>query len=120
MEIKAFDLDNNLIGKSNRLSFKSDKDTKTPAIESINVEPGTTVEKASRVTLILKTREDISIAKVVFGEDSSYQMEKIAVGEFRKSFLAQKAGQIHIKFMIVEDGEEKIFDRNTVITVHEV
>ncbi len=121
VEVKAFDLGNNLIGKSSRVRFKAKKQTQTPAIKEIIIEPWTIVEKASKVSITLKTRDDIKNAKIVLNEHTMPSMEKIAIGEFKKTFLAQKAGKIKLKFIIVEsDGKEKTFDKNTIITVNEV
>ncbi|PID34713.1 MAG: hypothetical protein CR971_01815 [candidate division SR1 bacterium] len=120
LEIKAFDINNNLIGKSARIHFKVDKNKTIPAIKEVIIDPGTTVEKASKITITLKTRDDIKDAKIILNEKKRPSMDNIAVGEFKKSFLAQKAGKIKLKFMVIDKGEEKIFDKNTVITVNEV
>ncbi len=119
LELKAFDVDNTLIGKSDTIPFTFKKETKKPLVNAVKVLPDTTVNKMSKVTIELDTREDIQIAKIILG-DKSYAMDKKEDGMFTKSMVAQKAWTITVKFWVMDNGKEKIIDKQTIITVKDI
>lgn len=118
LELKAINISWEIIGKSKIVKFEYKKNEKTPIVSDINIIPWKEINKMDKVTIKIKTREDIKIAKIILWE-KSYSMKKEKDGIFSTSMIAQKWGKIKIKFSLLDDGIEKIIDKNTIITVND-
>jgi len=118
IQIKIVDINQKVIWESPIVSFTY-QSSSDGVFDSIEVLPSTNIKQWDKVTINVKTSDQVSSTEVLLSNWASYPMDRLTAGSFSKQVLIDKAGRVEISLSLITAGNTKKYDNVASLEVQE-